>query len=419
MSLEQNVKDANSLAKSSFYSLLLYDAARRSKRRNIISFVAEGSFRGNTKYGFIAINEIFRQRGVDCELVWLGGVNDHAAISEMGYNALPWDKTWRAADKALHSKLVVYGNFDWASERSYERQLCVAGARRIYLGHGIPAKHIGYSQIDTRANVFSFAGMAHETLGYTDVISESSELEATYESAFPSADIHHLGSVRNDVFAVKGQLDPRYLYGLSAANYMMVQRAKKLERKIILYAPTYREKAQSLSTFIDNVKLFYDSLSANDDWFVIAKYHPGFRSYASSDTAALYAPHENVMLLGDNEDVQPYLRDTDLLITDYSSIYYDYLLLDRPVIFFQPDRAEYEAARKRNFYKISDNLTIGPVVEEPEKVKLSISEQLTNRELHSVDRQKFARFLHGHGNDGRAGERLADFLIKKLADFPH
>jgi len=408
------IVEDETLSKKAFYALLLYDAAKRSKRKNIIIFLSEGSFRGNTKYGFVAVSDIFRERKIDCEVVWLGGEVDRKAITGAGYKAIVWDKTWKAADKTLHSKAIVYGNFDWVSEKSYERQLCTAGARRIYLGHGVPAKHIGYSQIGTRGNIYSFTGMVHETLGYTDVVSESTELESTLHAAFPSADIHALGSVRNDIFSNTDDLRPIFMHGLSPKNYLAVRNARRSGRKIVLYAPTYREKGQRLDAFINSVKRFYARMADHPDWLLVVKYHPGFKRYASSDVADLYHPRAGILLLDDKEDVQPYLRETDVLITDYSSIYYDYLLLDRPVVFFQPDRAEYEKARKRNFYSIEDRLNIGPIVDKPESVQATVSRQLENRAAYSADRNTFARFLHQYGNDGMSGRRLADFLASLL-----
>ena len=400
--------------KTSFYSLLLYDAAKRTKRRNIISFVAEGSFRGNSKYAFIGVTDIFRERGIDCETHWMGGPVDKQVLTAAGYSAFQWGKPYEAADKAIHSKAMIYGNFDWANEKSFERQLCAAGARRIYLGHGIPAKYIGYAQIHTRQNIYAFAGMAHETLGYTDVVSESRELESTYEKAFPSADIHHLGSARNDIFATTGDLPKILLHGLNKEHYSAVKQARRDGKKVIFYAPTYREKAQGLATYMQAVRAFYATLEGKDEWFVVAKYHPGFKNFASEDTAEFYDPKEHILLLTDRDDINPYLRETDLLITDYSSVYYDYLLLDRPIVFFQPDLDEYEKARPRNLYPIADEVTVGPVCQSAADMVGAIQSELDNQDRHAADRQKFCRFLHQHGNDGKAATRLADFLIATL-----
>lgn len=414
-SLLNELKTIKANHKTSFYSLLLYDAARRSRRRNIISFVAEGSFRGNTKYAFIGISDIFKERGIDCEVHWMGGPNDKKILTAAGYSAMRWGKPWEGTDKALHSKAMIYGNFDWANEKSFERQLCAAGARRIYLGHGVPAKKIAYAQINTRGNIYAFAGMAHETLGYTDVVSESRELEATYNEAFPSADVHHFGSARNDIFANTDPLPEILLHGLNAENYRAVCEARRSGRKIIFYAPTYREKAQGLNRFMLAVEQFYASCEGQNDWLIVAKYHPGFKNYASEDVGSFYEQRANILLLEDREDINPYLRETDLLITDYSSVYYDYLLLDRPIVFFQPDRDEYEAARVRNFYPIADTLTIGPICEDPLAMIATLTNELVNQRQYSGDRQKFARFLHQHGNDGKSAERLADWLISSLA----
>ena len=76
------------------------------------------------------------------------------------------------------------------------------------------------------------------------------------------------------------------------------------------------------------------------------------------------------------EDIAEELPRFDLLITDYSSIYIDYLLLDRPVIFLPYDEKEYLARRGMNFeYR---DVTPGPKPDTMESFMEAIADAFTN-----------------------------------------
>ena len=71
-------------------------------------------------------------------------------------------------------------------------------------------------------------------------------------------------------------------------------------------------------------------------------------------------PSRRVYTLADDElpDIYPFLKETDILITDYSSVYFDYLLLNRPIIFAPFDIEEY--TREEGLYYDYDEVTPGP-----------------------------------------------------------
>ena len=113
-------------------------------------------------------------------------------------------------------------------------------------------------------------------------------------------------------------------------------------RQIILFAPTYRGTGQK-GAYYDyswlDLQQIYD-FCGNDHIFIV-KMHPFVRK--AIEIPAAYA--DRIMDLSDYPDINDLYYITDLLITDYSSNYFDYALLHRPCLFFTPDREIYEISR--------------------------------------------------------------------------
>ena len=68
----------------------------------------------------------------------------------------------------------------------------------------------------------------------------------------------------------------------------------------------------------------------------------------------------NVIHYDPTADVYPALADVDLLVTDYSSIYFDFLLLDRPIVFFANDLDLYLRRERHLLFEYRD-MTPGPI----------------------------------------------------------
>lgn len=118
------------------------------------------------------------------------------------------------------------------------------------------------------------------------------------------------------------------------------------ESKAVLYAPTYREYGSTAwFPFEDwDEAVFADFLEKQN----LVLY---LRTHLKESGSYHRFLGERVIDLGSDvlEDITDALPLFDLLITDYSSIYIDYLLLDRPMLFLPYDKEEYLAKRGMNF----------------------------------------------------------------------
>ena len=106
------------------------------------------------------------------------------------------------------------------------------------------------------------------------------------------------------------------------------------EARVLLYAPTFRDATaggvQDAALDLDRAREALEQ-ATGERWVCVTRGHDLNRGVAGSRLDASDYPEVSDLLLA-----------TDLLITDYSSIGGDFMLLDRPVIYFQPDRAVYD-----------------------------------------------------------------------------
>lgn len=135
------------------------------------------------------------------------------------------------------------------------------------------------------------------------------------------------------------------------------------DKKVILYAPTFRRNA-SQAVALDFEKL-YNVLG--DDYVLLIKSHPSVKQSVSNVyNGFLY----NV---SDYYDINHLLLITDILISDYSSIPFEFALLQKPMIFFSYDLAEYK--KEQGVSSAYDEPLPGPIVYTTEEIITLIKQQ--------------------------------------------
>ncbi len=113
--------------------------------------------------------------------------------------------------------------------------------------------------------------------------------------------------------------------------------------RVIVYAPTFRGSGQRSAyfpydTYFDFQKL-YDMCSATNSYFVF-EMHPFVK-----DMPPIPQEFGDRIFDLSHESLDELYHVSDALVTDYSSCFYDYLLLKKPVVFYTPDRVEYSVTR--------------------------------------------------------------------------
>lgn len=227
----------------------------------------------------------------------------------------------------------------------------------------------------------------------TKVFTESYRLRGLYpgrilEAGYPRNDVT-LGTPREEVIAELAARGVRVDPG----------------RKIILYAPTWRGTISNIRGGAEPLEQFRDQLGAGidlDEYQILIKPHQYHYSRLTREQkrSGLYIPRQF--------NANRLLAAVDILVSDFSSIFFDFMVTGRPILFYIPDRHEYSA--ERGVYFTPDQLP-GPSTD-----AVSDIASWVNR-ITEVSREYEGRYT-GLGavvcarEDGRASERAVDVIFR-------
>jgi CDP-ribitol ribitolphosphotransferase len=170
--------------------------------------------------------------------------------------------------------------------------------------------------------------------------------------------------------------------------------------RVVLYAPTFRGDSvgRARADALPDWRVLRDRLAA--DHVLLVRLHPFIRE-------ALVIDRELdgfVMDVSDHRDINELLHLADVLVTDYSSVIFEYALLSRPMVFYAPDLEAYE--RERGFYFDYRSGVPGPVTATSEALAEAIIDP-------APDLDRVRAFAHRSFDvaDGHATERVVEQLI--------
>jgi CDP-glycerol glycerophosphotransferase (TagB/SpsB family) len=227
------------------------------------------------------------------------------------------------------------------------------------------------------------------------VVVGSDALANIFMEAFglPSSRILRTGIPRTDLFFDK-ELQKTIISKLLDEN-------KTLEnKKIILYAPTYRDN--ELNDFEIKLDLDLMQKELGEEFVLIIRLHPAIKK--RKDYEKLYPGF--VFDYSYYPDINHLLLITDLLITDYSSIPYEFALLTRPMIFFPYDLEHYKT--QRGIWEDYNKMVPGPVVYTTEEILSLIKEN--KFDLSKI--REFAKEWNRYSN-GRSSLNLVHYLYSR------
>lgn len=276
--------------------------------------------------------------------------------------------------------------------------------------HGTPLKRLGWD-LTAKGNVMNTIPEIRQkydldSAKFRYILSPSPYCTEKFISAWNLAAqgktdrIIEQGYPRNDALSNATQAD---VDRVKAA--LHITEADIARKKIVLYAPTWRDNQHDSDTgYSYTLGVDFDQLRAALGEEVIILFRAHYLVASQFDFAAYEGFVWDVSSYPDINDL--YLA-SDLLITDYSSVFFDYAILRRPVLFYMYDLAAYRDDI-RGFYIGLDELP-GPVVETQEELIEAIPAQLNTRAWdarYDAFLRRFAPF-----DDGQASRRVVEIIL--------
>lgn len=324
-------------------------------------------------------------------------------------------------EEVKNVSFVLYGSLDYYKALSTSQFLInnvtfptqfVKREGQTYLNtwHGVPLKKMGY---DVEGRAADCKNIVRNFLAADFLLSSSAEMtDRMYLGAFKlnnlfSGTIVEEGSPRTDRQIVNVDSQRRFQSELRDRNLTIDQ------RKIILYAPTWKGESyfsphNDAASMLEIVRHLEEKID-NSKYRIMIKAHQ-----VVSES------------LGLNAELKPYfvpnsiptnvvLGNTSILITDYSSIFYDFMALNRPVLFYIPDFKEYQ--QYRALY-VEPSMLPGPTSEDLDQLTEQVARvcrgeasETTASERYAIVRNKFTPY-----DDGNVSQRIVDLVIRGNTD---
>ncbi|MCP3822169.1 bifunctional glycosyltransferase family 2 protein/CDP-glycerol:glycerophosphate glycerophosphotransferase [Streptomyces sp. A3M-1-3] len=281
------------------------------------------------------------------------------------------------------------------------------GTTYVQTWHGSAYKRMGFDELRVRTqNAPQRLKLTQAVSRFDHFLVRSEHDERTLARAYrlPPESLLRTGYPRNDVLlAAKARDEAK---GRFPRPPLAAALGIEDHRKVVLYAPTFRgtpgrgrRRARPLPL---DVRRFAERFGDTHVLLVRAHY---------LDAAELPpCPPGSVVDVSAHHDVSELLCLADVLITDYSSVMFDYALLDRPIVLFAPDLDAYTAARGGYFDLRAE--APGPVTETEDELLKVMAELKTADLAHQEARRRFAE-QYGAYDRGDAARTVTDLLMAR------
>lgn len=238
--------------------------------------------------------------------------------------------------------------------------------------HGTPLKKLRCDiEINSLINTVSEIRRRNDidVKRYSYFISPSSFCTDKFNSSFNLKYLH-----KKDIIIEKGYPRNDFLFKFSAKDIKFIK--KKLginsNKKVILYAPTFRDNQRSSYegyTYNLGVDFAKWKKELSKDYIILFRAH-----YFISNSIDIGDYKDFIYDVSNYDDVNDLYVVSDMIITDYSSVFFDYANLKRPMLFYMYDKEEYKE-KMRDFYIDLDELP-GPITD--------VEDDLL-KEIHNID----------------------------------
>src|SRR5699024_3465584 len=276
--------------------------------------------------------------------------------------------------------------------------------QQIYVNtwHGTPLKHLG---LDLENGVLGIQNLTRNFLHSRYILTQNKHTTDIFKKSF------QLENLFDGNFIEDGY--PRTDLILNDNNANLINSIKKTQvrfnedKKTILYAPTYR--GDYLNPSDDIEKLYSDLVQLKNqlNYNILLKAHPFVYDVIQKDERF------KEFLILDYYDINELLSLVDILITDYSSVFFDYLVTNNPIIFYTEDYEKYK--NERGLYIDIDQL-LGPTINNIDDLISTIQNEYFSQPEYKNNYKRFKEIYTPFDN-GKVSERLVNRIFKNKIDY--
>ena len=349
-------------------------------------------FMHNTKYLFLKLSKICN----DFKFIYLC---DDKEISETlkakEFKNIYSRKSLKGLYYTLRAKYWIYDD----SKDCINNKLLSGGATCINLWHGT-------GSLKSCGNILE--------LYKNPLISKIYIALFPFKSSYYNIDSEHEANGRKYMFGAKDNQivingSPRldiFYNDIPNADIFMeedfaaIKGFKEQGKKLLFYTPTFRDTGKDISGWLKSEKL-HSFLRANNA-ILVCKLH-----FADKNSLDFELPEE-IYKMDSTSDIYPVLKYADGLISDYSSIYFDFLLLDKPIIYHVPDLEEYQE-QCRGFYEPYETLTAGVKTRTEDEIISAMQDVLNGVDNYKDDRKRLRDQTFKY-QDGHNCERVVEWI---------
>lgn len=370
------------------YIILIPLSYLMPKNKKYVVFASRfGDFEGNLKYFFLYLNSLEE----DLEFIFLTEKKEiYQKLKERGFSTWYYPRV-STFFRMLRTPCLIVDGSEWAINL---KRFILYNTKKVQLWHGTGLKTIGLLKPSVKKLSRLRRRLRKDHIFY-HLLTLSSEYQVQVRSgAFHYGKILVNGLPRNDIFFQESYAADDIGCDQDTLERCIRRRAEGL--KVVTYTPTWRLHDR---TFRQLALGELNHFCRGNGIIFVVKFH--YKHDCRLELGGL----DNVMQYNRFADGYPLLACTDLLITDYSSIYLDFLILDRPIIFYPYD-GELYIGNERELLLDYDMITPGPKCYNQGELEREIYKHLLEgSDEYKKQREALAGKFFKY-RDGRSSERL-------------
>ncbi len=311
------------------------------RKKNIWLFGGvAAAFSDNVKYLFIYVTE----NCPDLRAIWISKNRDTVrSIKAKGFEAY-----YKYSIKGIYYPLIgnCYFFFDTVSNINFWTS---GGAVKVNLWHGVPIKKIEFDIKNRPTFNLSFKSRFLHPSHYAQshyILSTSKKVSELFASAF-RVDLEKclaLGYPRNEILSYSEDEILTFVEKYEPAQTKTLIKKIKEYKKVFVYMPTWRDNGRDFVKAAGIDFGILNNILKKKNYCLILKLHHRTKLPLNFES------NKNIFLFDNQSDIYPILPFTDCLITDYSSIYFDYKLMRKEVILFPFDKEDYLSKDRDMYY---------------------------------------------------------------------